>query len=333
MSGILDSKTRVLDTIVTVEGRRQLATGGLNIRYVTFTDSATFYAADVASGSADATVRTYLESCNLPQDQITFAADDLGRVMTFDVGFGETVNKGQLHQLTFVPEAHLSGNVSLVDSVVTGSELLSRVDGILSSSLDNFTKLQTIATIDGVFDDSQFALSNDAITFNVTNDRPISKQTFVVNENELPDLIDDPRLSKLANFKCLPPTQRSNDVIVPLGLYTMKRGNVIPTHDDVIDAHRIFTSRGYSKVVKFDPTSRKNNLMIQAFESSNDMLVKLDVIDFGIYTSSAVKSSVSTSNSSVSIGRTSHIFFVGKLLMKQETHTHTFVHLFTLIFG
>ena len=41
MSGILDNKSRVLDTVITTEGRRQLAEGGVDIQYVTFTDGAT----------------------------------------------------------------------------------------------------------------------------------------------------------------------------------------------------------------------------------------------------------------------------------------------------
>ena len=83
MSGILDSKSRVLDTIVTSLGRQQIADGKLNIRYVSFTDALTFYKADLVSGTQDATRRIYLESCNLPQDQITFEADDCGKIMPF----------------------------------------------------------------------------------------------------------------------------------------------------------------------------------------------------------------------------------------------------------
>jgi hypothetical protein len=105
MSGILDSKTRVLDTIVTLEGRRQLATGGINIRYVSFTDAATYYAADIVSGSADATLRLYLESCNLPQDQVTFQADSDGRLLPYASNDSATLRYGQLIQSNLVNSA------------------------------------------------------------------------------------------------------------------------------------------------------------------------------------------------------------------------------------
>jgi hypothetical protein len=52
-----------------------LANGGLGVKYVSFTDAATFYAADLASGSADASVRLYLEQCGLPHDAIMFGAE------------------------------------------------------------------------------------------------------------------------------------------------------------------------------------------------------------------------------------------------------------------
>jgi hypothetical protein len=34
--GILDPNTRIVDTILTVEGRRQLALGGLDVSFYTF---------------------------------------------------------------------------------------------------------------------------------------------------------------------------------------------------------------------------------------------------------------------------------------------------------
>ena len=83
MSGILNTKQRIMDTILTQEGKRQLASGELRLNFITFTDNATFYKKDLVSGSADATERIYLESCNLPQDQITFESHDTGGLKSF----------------------------------------------------------------------------------------------------------------------------------------------------------------------------------------------------------------------------------------------------------
>ena len=45
MSGILDKKKRILDFIITEEGRNQAANGELRIHYASFSDSAAFYTA------------------------------------------------------------------------------------------------------------------------------------------------------------------------------------------------------------------------------------------------------------------------------------------------
>ena len=80
MAGILDSKTRILDFVLTDEGRRQVAKQKLNMSFASFTDGSTFYESDIASGSSDATVRLYLESLSsIRKDQISVITDDDGR--------------------------------------------------------------------------------------------------------------------------------------------------------------------------------------------------------------------------------------------------------------
>ncbi len=39
MSGILNTKQRIMDTILTQEGKRQLASGELRLNFITFTDN------------------------------------------------------------------------------------------------------------------------------------------------------------------------------------------------------------------------------------------------------------------------------------------------------
>ena len=83
MSGILDSKSRIIDAILTIDGRRQMAEGTFDISYVTFSDLGVSYDPDASSGHVDPTNRIYLEACNLPQDQITFEANDQGKIVPF----------------------------------------------------------------------------------------------------------------------------------------------------------------------------------------------------------------------------------------------------------
>lgn len=80
MAGILDKKSRIIDAVLTVEGRRQLGEGTLSVSYATFTDGEVFYAPSSEYGHEDPTHRLYIEACNLPQDQIIFEANDEGKL-------------------------------------------------------------------------------------------------------------------------------------------------------------------------------------------------------------------------------------------------------------
>jgi hypothetical protein len=352
MSGVLDNKSRILDSIVTLEGRRQLANGGINIRYVTFNDATTFYAADLVSGSADATARLYLESCHLPQDQITFRSDESGKVLPFDsiTTLGLGMKSGQLLSSSFIapdPSIVITGSMNpmLVSTTITGSFLTSYVSGVLGTSIDNFKKLRTTSTKDPIFEDDGFGMGSRDIEFVINDKRPIAnKQNFVANVNHLEDIYSDPRLSGLSNFKFLPPINRVDDKSVDktsleqtsrfsLGKYQPWGPTDGFDQFDVINSHSHYANLGYVRTLNFDPTSRANNLFIQAFEVTNDTMFKLDLIDFGTwYTPVVGKESyqVSTPNQ---IGPTVSIVFVGRLLLKPETNTHTFIHLFTLLFG
>ena len=84
MAGILDNKTRILDTIVTELGRRQISSGKMKIEYATLTDASAYYEFDPVSGSSDATRRIYFEAPGKrKQDLITFETDDGGKLLGF----------------------------------------------------------------------------------------------------------------------------------------------------------------------------------------------------------------------------------------------------------
>ena len=352
MSGILDSKTRVLDTIVTLEGRKQLANGGINISYVTFTDGATFYAADLLSGSADATARLYLETCHLPQDQITFQSDFDGRLEPFGSSglIDALIKNGQLFKADFKKVADtevLSGSVRpMVNTqVITGSALTSAVEGLLTASVDNFKKNQIISTRDELFDDDGFGLGNKNVEFTLTRNRPIPQsQGYISSVGSLQEIFADPRFSGHPNFRYLPPVNRIDDQAVdksdPSQFKNFLLGDYKPwgetqkvTHLDIIKELSFPAKNGFVRTVSFDPTSRNNNVFLQAFEVNDTNMFKLDIIDFGLWNATDRQQEEYQSISPNQIGSTVHILFVGKIITKPETNTSAFVHLFTMLFG
>ena len=83
MAGILDVKSRVMDTLVTAEGRRQIATGELRIHFASFTDRHMFYASGSNSVFEDPTSRIYFEAYSDDNDKIIIETDAEGRMEPF----------------------------------------------------------------------------------------------------------------------------------------------------------------------------------------------------------------------------------------------------------
>lgn len=332
MSGILDSKSRVLDTIVTLEGRRQIANAKLKVEYVSFTDNATYYRADIQSGSADATTRIYLEQCHLPQDQIALEADDSGRLQPFRNGSGITMKDGQILDYSFnaLTASVLTGSNQGM-RILRGDEFASTAETLLASSADNFTKLQLIGTKDPIFEDDGFGVGNKKLEFTIHNDRPLPDPTHhVAHLNHMESLFQDVRLSKVINFKYLPPVNKVDDHSIDKrdhrNTWHHQLGNYPPwgrTHLHGLTPNQLETElhhyeqMRYVKTITFEPTSMKNRLMCQFFEVHFSVMKKLDVIDYGHYTYH---------------GQRKHAFFAGKV-MTDENGSHTFIHLFTLVFG
>ena len=332
LSGILDSKSRVLDTIVTLEGRRQIAEGRLKIEYVSFTDGATYYKADLASGSADATTRLYLEQCHLPQDQITFEADDSGRLQPFKSDSGTQVRDGQILEYSFnaLTASVLTGSNQGM-FLLSGDDFASSAETLLASSVNNFNNLRVIGTKDTLFEDDGFGVGTSTMTFTLTDSRPLpDPTTHGAHINHLESLFNDIRLSKVPNFQFLPPVNKIDDKRVN----KRDHRNTVPSHlgyykpwgrshlqglsPQQLEFELAHYSRmGFSKVVTFDPTSRDNRLFGQFFEVSFNVMKKLDVIDYGKYTY---------------LGQAKQAFFVGKVMV-DENGADTFIHMFTLIFG
>ena len=328
MSGILDSKSRIIDAIITLEGRRQLSDGKLKIEYASFTDATTFYKGDITSGSADATTRVYLEACHLPQDQIVFEADDSGKLVPRVTGTEASLKSGQLLQTTFAPTTAFAITGSFdTETTLSGEAFASEITGILTSSIDNLQKLYTIGTNDVLLDDPGFAIGPSTLTFAINNEQPIKDTSkWTANVNRLESLFNDPRMSNVKNFKYLPPTVHSKGTKTnrSLGHYQPAGGtkwwnNPRAAYVALRQELRTYEQMGYCKSVHIDPTTRENNLLSQFFEISHDNVRKLDVIDYGTF---------STGNSSAPVAR---VFFAGRVLT-DDNGTHTFVHLFTLIF-
>ena len=179
MSGLLDNKSRIIDAILTYEGRRQMAENTFAIRYASFSDSHVVYLRDDEEGHYDPTKKMYLEAFNAPHDQITFEADDSGKLIPFrqhssidpsstDSGaawFSFSDGKIKSRTQSFSTTSLLTSSFS--ENIVLGASFASQIQGILTSSIDNFKKLKIIGSVDPLFEDKEFALNTNEIEFKV----------------------------------------------------------------------------------------------------------------------------------------------------------------------
>lgn len=310
MSGILDKKTRILDTIVTLDGRRQIADGKLRIEYASFTDTHTFYEADIVSGSTSAYDRLFFEACSLPQDQITFESDDSGFMLSFRGG-AVNAHGGKV----------LSGSTSTktLTAVSSSIQFASSATTLLSSSVDNFDKQNVLGSIDPFLEHNKFEVDRETLKFTITSEKPFDLGDMAETSiDNVESLFQDKRLSHVPNFLYLPPvnmpTSEGGESEL-LGDYP-RIGQ--PPMFDFNVLMKDLRDREYD-TIRFHKTSRSNNIVGQFFEIGQTEFKKLDVIDFGEFR-------VDDPNFPEK-----HVFFVGKIFPDVKG-MFTFVNMFTLIF-
>ena len=301
MAGILDSKSRIMDVVITEQGRRQLASGQMKIEYATFTDLGAFYSGDEDGVLEDPSVRIYFEAASdLPSDLVTLETDDSElltpyRADNFAVGGNNMVLSGSLRSKTAIADA---------------------ADAISTAILDSWNNLQVIGTDDPLDDEQGFTLSQQTVSVSIREEFPFKKgdvRTAVIDDVE--GLSNDVRLSNLQNFKYLPPVNYS-------GVRAGQPIGEFPNTNETLDADRkAFEARirelEYTDI-GFVQTSIENNFVMQAFElSEDDGIVKLDVIDYG------------TRPSAYDSTKFVRTLFAGKVV-RDGFGNPTFINIFTL---
>lgn len=318
MAGLLDPKTRVLDTIITNEGKRQAASGKMKVEYVSFADAGAIYALDtLVSGGLDFTSRLTFEAGNLPQDSITFETDDSGNLLAnfVDGDNGYRVRAGKVYSV-------LTGSTRFEAPFISGSQFASLSTALLSGSLENFKKLSILESPEPFFESfNDLILDKTNLKYNITDTYPISSAEIQeIDVDKVESIFFDKRLSHVPNFQYLPPVnkfQRNNNNSLVIGTYKNLNQAPYETYESLAQELSFYDKNGFSSKVNFLKTSRQNNMFCQFFEVSKNEIKKLDVIDFGIFPPDPA-------------GVSRHVFFVGKVFI-DSNNTPTFVNMFTLV--
>ena len=324
MAGILDSKTRVMDVILTTEGRRQMADGELRIEFASFTDAHTFYKPSGSMGqfAEDASHRLFVEAFNRSQDQIILEKDDLGQLIPFKGGKVEV--RGKKLFKPFPPNSNSPSGKRL--QVVTGTAVIEAADEMLQNSYDNFTEQMIIGSVDPFDKGNSFELSISQAdpetrnpTFYITDNTPIPEEEITeTNLSGVESLYEDARLAHLPNYRYMPPINKKTPGDAqgtPLGDYPRINQDPALTYQSLMSK----LSNKESVDIYFSQTSNDNNIVAQMFDVRPDSIEKLDIIDFGEV----------PDEDPYSPGK--RVFFVGKIL-EDEDEDPTYVNLFTMIF-
>lgn len=306
--GLLDPKSRIMDVVLTDQGRQSLSRNQFKVAYYSVSDSTVFYQNDV-SGSSDVTSRIYFEcASDLPQDIISLPVNGNRQVSYV--------------RSTSIPETdRIYGGKMLrgTSSQLTGSAFISGINNVLSSSLENYRNNFIIGTVDDFFEDDTFEVSPQSVSFMLSDDRKYGAIS-TARVSSLENFFQDPLLSNVDNFAYLPPINKPTDssgAAEQLGDYASLGGNIEMTYADIVEELKISKSKGACREFSFDPAPRSNNIHMQIFEQASDQLVKLDVVDFGTHRDAAS-------------GNPVRVLFAGKVYL-DDYGMQTFVRMFTVV--
>lgn len=310
MSGILDKKKRILDFIITEEGRNQAANGELRIHYASFSDSSAFYTEISGSYADDISNRIHFECSVKPQDSIVlenppvYASDEIAKqpairpfqTSMFKIG-------GSNVQLATPP----TGSASTV--LLTGSQIVNLADDLCSSLSQNFKDMQIIGTFDPFDDSSDFLVFPESKTFKF---RPSEKGVSITRSESL---FQDAKFAHLPNYMYLPPVNKNTSgVETILGDYTNYSSRSPMSLEEIVDE----LEGTQSVTFEFTETSRENNIIIQPIEFKENDIKKLAIIDYGEF----------IDNDPESPGK--HLFYVGKIYSDSNGNA-TYKNIFTVI--
>ena len=295
MAGILDGKSRMLDGLLTLRGRADLVAGGINVKYVSFSDIGAHYE-DSGGGIAQNPLLLGIEAFSTPNDEITVTTDEYGTQNSF-LGNGYGILRSGLFL-----SASATGSVQSF---------------IFSGSLESFDNQRLISTKDTLFDDEGLKASPQSLSFRVTNTSPFNGEPEVSSIDDVESLFADKRLGRSERFLFLPPIQRTISTVgneAPLGNYYDVREERINEQELEEQIQKL-----PSQVVNFSKYTDRNELCFQLFESSSEAgVIKLDIVKYG-YLEKRSQS-----------GKQRDLYFVGKLF-DDGYGNPTFVNLFDLV--
>lgn len=356
--GLLNQRTRLMDTILTDEGRRQMAAGTFTPAFYSFGDSSAVYSSTdtfVSGNVPDQNIATLItfEAFSLPQDQVAYTADDSGGLHVFGNNnyFSSSFVTGSVRVISGkLVKGWENGTPEVLTSSANFASIASQV---LSDNTNNFRKLMILKSPDLLYTNrDEFKLNTNEIEFRVTDDSTLGGWVTVGNLETTDNLFFDRRMSHVDNFNFLPPINQRNTTtrqISAIGNYagSISGNRQILSYSDLKNEFQnIVVASGsiqyrtplQRSTVYFSETTITNRIVGQMFEIAQGKITKLDIIDFGVFTIKKTDpplfpDAVPTPLNPDIVTATTriHVYFVGKVI-QDATGCDKFLNMFSLVF-
>ena len=215
MAGILNSKKRIMDTIVLPSGRRQAFGGHMQFRYVTLTDRHAYYDTTGSDSmgnqvATDAADRIYFEASARPHDLLC-PETDLNAKIVFpsDTIFqnSDVVGMAQSDMLTIQGAFPTVNSLNDQGKVATGKDYL---DSFLAANISqaitsSYVHQHFLASPDPLHFFESFELNKNELNLAAEYRFGNSLQE---NIKDLPPVYQDPTFFRHTNFQFLPPINK-----------------------------------------------------------------------------------------------------------------------------
>jgi len=311
MAGILDTKRRIIDALITQDGRRQMAANTIDLSFATFSDEGLFYDSEDGVSARDISNLPIFEVMSLPKDVIIPEVDDDG-AFSLNLADGNKIVHGRKVISGALDTIRVDENgvrtVVKVNSVLTGAiNVYSGTLECMDTARKHFQQMKILKTDDGLLDSlfradvSSFRLETEEI------ERPLSA---------IRPLLFDDSINHIINTRYLPPEVTTDEnKVVPLGDYpkfTKEPYNNFESfrEGELLDAIS-------SQEINFTASGRSNNILGQVFEIGENGTSKLTVVDYGEFVSE--------------VGKKYRVFYLGKPL-RDLNGTPKFCKMFTMVF-
>tara|TARA_A100001015_G_C14969049_1_gene704314 strand:+ start:63 stop:980 length:918 start_codon:yes stop_codon:yes gene_type:complete len=304
MAGILDDKQRIMDVIITENGRRQIADGTFEMKYASFSDHGVFYR-DAGNGTPDdAGSRLMFESYSSNSDVIIPEINQLGKI-SLDITSGKRIVNGQIVS---------TGSDMREASFTSGSQnIFSGSEEIVRDAIDSFDNLQIIGTKNNWALSEYFKLDQSQTTF----DKPSATYgSQFKHVDMMGPIFTDPALVNLPAFRYLPPKATAGGYSTPMAIY--RRLTELPTTDFQAVKQQAQDSSIASTTVQLSSDNPNLNILAQMFEINDTDIGKLAIVDYGTYKNPDGSDAGS-------------VFHLGKIF-RDSNNVPKFVKIFTLVF-